>query len=719
MNELIFQLVHLSRPVEPEEVARLIHRLAQQDAPRPLVFETRAGDGGIHFLVATTAGQKTRITRLLGDHLPGSRIAPAPTRAPVTTARLLRIGGSAPLAVGNTDQVIHSFYSWLSSRRPGEELVVQLVLGRTHRPRLLPGKISDPDSSIWEAITVGLQPASAEVRRLLKERVEQSTVETTIRVGVTAATPERRRALTFELLGSFQGLQAPAAQIDLATDRPEVLNAGTPARRPSVSATAPELVPFLGWPVGEVDLPGLPSVHPKRIPAPVTLTSKEAMFATSNAPGDTRKVGITAAGRLQHVIITGPTGSGKSMIFARLALADVEARRPVVVIDPKRQLVDYIVDHASEDAAGRVVILDAAEKNPVGFNPLDTAGRPAEVVVDGILAALKAVFTDGWGPRTEDLLHAGLLTLARAGEKKNEPHTLVDLPRLLTDAAFRRTVVGTVADDRVLGSFWAGFEEMSTGQRAAVIGPPMNKLRKFLLRSNLVAVLGQPRPAFRLRDIFKHSDTALLVPLNDALLGPGAAQLLGSLIVAEVWMATLERASEPDPTERPGMVFVDEVQQFLNLPTSIADALATSRSYGVGWHLAHQFRDQLAPGMRAAFDANARSKIAFAVGPDDARDLARMAPTLRADDFQSLAPYEIYANLVEAGAPTGWFSATTIPPANPTGHGDKIRQASRTRYGGRPVTMPEPEATDPGDDAPPTPPTSEPSGSHRRARRQP
>ena len=90
------------------------------------------------------------------------------------------------------------------------------------------------------------------------------------------------------------------------------------------------------------------------------------------------------------MIITGPTGSGKSMIFARLALADIEARRPVVVIDPKRQLVDYIVDHAPEDAAGRIVILDAAENNPVGFNPLDTAGRPAEVVVDGILATLKA-----------------------------------------------------------------------------------------------------------------------------------------------------------------------------------------------------------------------------------------------------------------------------------------------------------------------------------------
>jgi type IV secretory pathway TraG/TraD family ATPase VirD4 len=383
---------------------------------------------------------------------------------------------------------------------------------------------------------------------------------------------------------------------------------------------------------------------------------------------------------MQHLVVTGPTGSGKSMVFASLIAQDIAAGRPLVLVDPKRQLVDFISERVPVELADRVVIIDAADENPVGFNPLDAVGRNREVVVDGILSAFKAVFEDGWGPRTEDLLHAGLLSLATAGESRGEPYTLLDLPRLLTDAPFRRSVIGAIAGDQTLASFWAGFEELSPGARAQIIAAPMNKLRKFVLRKNLAAVLGQPRPRFRVRDVFRDGK-AVLVPLNDALLGPGAAQLLGSLVVAELWMATLERAAETRPLDRPAAIYIDEVQQFLHLPTSIADALATSRSYGVSWNLAHQFRDQLPAQMRAAFDANARNKVVFGLGPDDARDLARMAPGLVAEDFMALKPYDIYANVVDDGAPAGWFSARTLTPTAALHDGHIVRQRSRDQWG--------------------------------------
>lgn len=125
---------------------------------------------------------------------------------------------------------------------------------------------------------------------------------------------------------------------------------------------------------------------------------------------------------------------------------------------------------------------------------------------------------------------------------------------------------------------------------------------------------------------------------------------------------------------------VDEVQDYLKIG-DLADALAQSRSLGVGWQLAHQFRKQLPASMAAAIDNNARSKIAFALEIDDAKAMAAMAPGLDPIDFQSLGQYEIYCNLVADGQPSGWASATTLPPPIKISDPETLRRSSRKRYG--------------------------------------
>lgn len=706
-HSLTFSRLYVPLPLDLTTVTRLFARLAQPDTPRPLVFETRASDDEISYLVGTSPEKSKNLERLLRNQLPGARTSTQLFRDAVLAAgRVTARTDGLPFDVAATLTTAFAVYAALAGRRDGETLVLQLHLGPGHRPEIVPTDVRDPTQrSLWTALTRGTASATTEIRSRLKIRAEQPSIDVLIRIGVTAASPARRRALAHEVLGALRSMEAPGVRLDLTREDADRLNKGTSPRRWPMRLSPSELAPLTGWPIGEGALPGLPGPHPRRLAAPASLTRKESVFATTTAPGDTRPVGIRAEGRLQHLVITGPTGSGKSMVFANLILADVLASRPAVVVDPKRQLVDFVLDHIPARFAGQVVVLDAAEPNPVGFNPLDTRGRNADVVVDGILAAFKAVFADGWGPRTEDLLHAGLLSLAHAGDRRGEPFTLLDLPRLLTDGAFRRSVVGDIAGDSTLSAFWSGYEELSPGARANIIAAPMNKLRKYVLRKNLAAVLGQARPSFRLRDVFREGKT-VLVPLNDALLGPGAAQLLGSLITAELWMATLERAAEANPTQRPGSVYIDEVQQFMNLPTSIADALATSRSYGVAWNLAHQFRAQLPSGMRGAFDANARNKIVFATGSDDARDMARMAPGLEHEDFMALGTYEIYANVVDQGAPSGWFSARTLPPGPALGTRQAIIAASQQQFGSR--ATPEP---------PPTNPAPTHAASHRKGRR--
>ncbi|MGC9539217.1 type IV secretory system conjugative DNA transfer family protein [Streptomyces sp. UG1] len=476
-----------------------------------------------------------------------------------------------------------------------------------------------------------------------------------------------------------------------------------------------ELVGLLGWPLGEGDLPGNP-LHPRPLRAAAHVHRGPRVFARSAAPGDDRLLGISPKDQTFHGIAYGPSGSGKTTALLHLILADIQAGRPVVVLDPKQQLIDDILARMPEHRVNDVVELNAADEAPVGFNPLDVTGRDPDVVVDGILSVFKSVFADGWGPRTADIYSASLRTLARGSNSKH-PVTLVDLPRLLADAGFRRQFVGWVQSDVGLAQFWAWYESQSPAAQANIIAAPMNKLRQFLLRPAMVKMLDQREGRFRLRDVFR-DNKVLLVPLNEGLIGPGTASLLGSLVIAEFWQATQERANEPYASERPGTVYVDEAPRFLHLPMSLADALAVSRSLSVGWFLAAQFRDQFPASLRTAVDVNARSKIVFASEYEDARDMAKLAPGLEAKDFVALPRYHAYANLVADGAPSGWALVKTLPPPPVTADVEEVRAVSRANYASPAKPKPESSETASSEESsaavPPTPEAPTAIGRKRR-----
>ena len=78
--------------------------------------------------------------------------------------------------------------------------------------------------------------------------------------------------------------------------------------------------------------------------------------------------------------------------------------------------------------------------------------------------------------------------------------------------------------------------------------------------------------------------------------------------------------------------------------------------------LAHQYRDQLPPEVRAGVDVNCRNKIMFGLNSKDAKDIAAMAPELTAEDFMTLPRYQIYTSFQSSGKSTGWVMGRTLPP---------------------------------------------------------
>lgn len=443
------------------------------------------------------------------------------------------------------------------------------------------------------------------------------------------------------------------------------------------SLSVSELLGLLGWPLGDQPLPGVPRDSSRTLASDPRVRSSRRALGRASVPGDDSPVGLSIEDARHHLHVLGPTGVGKSTLLLHLIAQDMAAGRSVVVIEPKGDLIADVLARIPPSRLGDVVVLDPTDSDrPVGLNPLASRGRRPELIADQVLAVFHGLYQHNWGPRLGDILHASLLTLAGRGDA-----SLCALPALLTNSGLRRRLLAGVDDPIALQPFWAWFESISDAERQQAVAPVINKLRPFLLRRSVRAIVGQVEPRFRIDEIFT-GRKIVLVSLAKGQIGSEAAALLGSLFVAELWQAILGRSAVAPERRHTVAVYADEFQDYTHLPTDMADALAQARGLGAAFTLAHQHMGQLPSNLRSGVMANARSRICFQLAGDDAQTMARLSGgLLEASDFQRLRRFEAYAQLVAGGEVTKFASIRTLPmpPASSDAH--EVRHASRSRYG--------------------------------------
>ncbi|MFC5834356.1 type IV secretory system conjugative DNA transfer family protein, partial [Nonomuraea insulae] len=293
-----------------------------------------------------------------------------------------------------------------------------------------------------------------------------------------------------------------------------------------------------------------------------------------------------------HTHVLGGTGVGKSTLLANMVLADAAAGRGALVIDPKGDLVTDILNRLPQRAVGKTVVFDPQDPTPPpSINIL--AGHDPAFAVDSVVTIFHRCFSTAWGPRVDDLLRSTCLTLTSVlGHKA----TLTDVPRLLTDSAFRARITSGLHDE-LLAGFWGSYEALTPAGQATVIGPVMNKLRAVLLRPFVRQALASPDttvPIGRLLD----RGGLVLARLPKGVLGDDAARLFGSILLAHTWQATTRRSHLAESDRPDASLVIDECHNFLNLPGHINDVLAEARGYRLSLVLAHQHLDQLPAELR-------------------------------------------------------------------------------------------------------------------------
>jgi Type IV secretion-system coupling protein DNA-binding domain len=671
--------LRIPRAVTAEDVARWVGLLRSlvperrwwSALPRsPLCVETTATHDGIRHVVVCPGWRRTAVLSTLSAAIPGARLVKLTDyltgcygpRFQAAIEMRLR-GGGELLATDRAADTSRHLIAALQPLQSGETIRIQWLFTGVRPPRWITRPAVDADiPDLWQA-----GPVLSAVARL------------------AVASPlgrSRARAVLGRVWAALGSMNTPQTRVArrwwprFAVAARLVLRVVPRGRWPIV-ATADELAGLLGLAVGVDVLPGVPAEISRTLPPSPSMPPGGLVIARSNYPSTAAQLHISTSDRLRHTWILGPTGTGKSTLLCNILSHDIAHGDGLVLIDAGGDLVADVLDRIPDSRADDIVVIDPTYADHiVGLNPL-TAGPP-EQAAGFTYHVLRSLWAQSWGPRSADIVRACLLTLTATTAPNGSAFTLIDIPDLLTNPAFRRYVTGQSLPPQLV-KFWRWYDRMPEPQQANIISPVLNKLRTFTLSSPLRATFGQS-DGVQFSDILAKG-RVVLVALKKGILGAEACSLIGALVMASVWQAAQARVNLPKAQRTPFWLVADEFQETVRLPLDLADMAARARSLGLGLVLAHQYLAQLTATVKTAVLGTIRTQVVFQLERDDAGELAPAFAPLTATDLHNLATFEIATRLCTNGATGPPVTGTTYPAPNPTRDGAALAAASRARHG--------------------------------------
>ncbi|WP_152413046.1 type IV secretory system conjugative DNA transfer family protein, partial [Nitrolancea hollandica] len=464
-----------------------------------------------------------------------------------------------------------------------------------------------------------------------------------------------------------------------------------------------ELAGLWHLPQAQADVPLLERTSARRrLPLPDRV-QRGCRIGFSAHQGRTVPVALPDELLRRHLLLVAKTRRGKSSLLLQIAqdrmLARLSNGRPpaLVLVDPHHDLAQAALGLVPPDRREDVVFLDVAERNrPFGLNLLDTGlFADRDKAVANALAIFRRQFDRFWGPRMEDAFRFALLTLYEVNQAvcgldpagRDRQHTILDVPALLVNPAFRRGLLGLVTDP-VITAWWSGyFDPLDRRLQLEIANPVQTKVQRFAGSRAARSIVGQPcstvDPAAWLR-----TGTIVIINTAKGTVGEDTAALIGATLLNLIALAIGERA-RLDPRQRhPVTLIVDE---FHTMPGADYEAiLAELAKYGANLVLAtqtlatldtHDGEQQRA--LRATVFANLDGLFAFHTSAEDARYLVpELGGEVDEPDLIALGEHQCYVKLSASGERLPTFSVRLDPPpATDPAVAARLAAVSAARYG--------------------------------------
>lgn len=377
----------------------------------------------------------------------------------------------------------------------------------------------------------------------------------------------------------------------------------------------------------------------------------------------------------RHAYVIGKSGTGKSTLLRLFIERLVQLGQGVGLIDPHGDLAAEALRAVPRSRLDDVVYLNLADEEFAPSLNFVSDAVPLEArprLASALVAAFRHLWTSSWGPRLEHILYHSLRVLIDC-----QNTSLVALPRLLTDDAFRAWAVSQCRDPFVREFWQREYEGWDKRFRAEAIAPVLNKLGQLAAFPPLRQSLGQVRMKVDVPSILAQGKI-LIVNLAKGSMGEDAARLLGALLAASLSAAAMERASTAEAERRDFTLVMDEAHCFVS--EGMATALSESRKFGLRLIIAHQFLGQLVPPLREAVLGNVGSIFAFRVSGEDAEVLsANYGHAMPASAFAELPPFNSLLRPADGVTQPVRISIARLPEQS-MGHAHAIIARSRQRY---------------------------------------
>lgn len=404
--------------------------------------------------------------------------------------------------------------------------------------------------------------------------------------------------------------------------------------------------------------------------------SEVTYFAKTNFRNQMTKFGIRTDDRRRHVYVIGKTGMGKTVLLENFMLSDIYAGHGCCYVDPHGDTAERLIDYIPSWRLNDVVYFNPADMEyPVGFNILEAVSeRHKHLVASGMMGVFQKIWENMWSSRMEYILNNTILALL-----DNPGQTLLGINRLLSDADFRKRIVGNVKDP-VVKQFWlVEFASYNEKYAQEAVAPIQNKIGQFLSATIIRNIVAQVKSTINIRELMDEQKI-LIINLSKGRIGEDNSRLLGGLLITKMQLAAMERVDIPEGERRDFYLYVDEFQNFA--VESFASILSEARKYRLCLTMAHQYIAQLTEEVRDAVFGNVGTIIAFRVGSPDAAFMeTEFMPRFTPEDIINLPKYNIYIKLLIDGVTSQPFSAITLPPiSQKTNSEDKVIRVSRERY---------------------------------------